>query len=74
MDGFEETRPAELDPLDPEDFYFEGDAIVFTMAYHVKRGECCGSNCRHCPFDHRNVPGVAEDQRPGVPLDVPDAG
>ena len=24
--------------------------IVFTAAYHLKRGYCCGSGCRHCPF------------------------
>lgn len=23
---------------------------VFTAAYHLKRGACCGSGCRHCPF------------------------
>jgi Family of unknown function (DUF5522) len=60
--------------LDPEDYYFEGETIVFTAAYHVKRGECCESGCRHCPFEHRNVPGAADDQRPGVPPDAPDAG
>ena len=28
---------------------------VFTAAYHLRRGTCCGSGCRHCPFDHVNV-------------------
>ena len=23
---------------------------VFTAYYHLKRGSCCGSDCRHCPF------------------------
>lgn len=23
---------------------------VFTAAFHLRRGECCGSGCRHCPF------------------------
>lgn len=23
---------------------------VFTAFYHLKRGSCCGSGCRHCPF------------------------
>ncbi|MBS1821717.1 MAG: hypothetical protein JST61_07060 [Acidobacteria bacterium] len=36
--------------LAPEDFYYEGPYIVFTEAYHLKRGYCCNSNCRHCPY------------------------
>ncbi|HEY1805087.1 MAG TPA: DUF5522 domain-containing protein [Terracidiphilus sp.] len=36
--------------LDPEDYYFEGPYLVFTAAYHLKRGACCGSGCRHCPY------------------------
>jgi len=23
---------------------------VFTAAFHVERGYCCDSGCRHCPF------------------------
>jgi len=37
-------------PLAPEDFYYEGPYLVFTEAYHLKRGYCCNSNCRHCPY------------------------
>ena len=33
-----------------------GKALVFTAWYHLKRGECCGSGCRHCPYNHINVP------------------
>ncbi len=36
--------------LAPEDFYREGPYLVFTAAYHLKRGYCCNSNCRHCPY------------------------
>jgi len=24
--------------------------VVFTADYHLRRGYCCGNNCRHCPF------------------------
>ncbi|HUD69462.1 MAG TPA: DUF5522 domain-containing protein [Acidimicrobiales bacterium] len=24
---------------------------VFTAAYLFARGRCCGSGCRHCPYD-----------------------
>ncbi len=33
-----------------EDFYYENGLMVFTETYHQKRGYCCGSLCRHCPF------------------------
>jgi hypothetical protein len=38
------------DELRPEDFYYEGPYMVFTAAYHLKRGYCCNSGCRHCPY------------------------
>lgn len=38
------------------DFYVENGFYVFTEWYHLKRGTCCGNDCRHCPFDHVNVP------------------
>jgi hypothetical protein len=40
--------PAE--ELRPEDFYQEGQYLVFTAAYHLRRGYCCNSDCRHCPY------------------------
>lgn len=36
--------------LSSEDFYYEGPYLVFTAAYLRKRGYCCGSSCRHCPY------------------------
>lgn len=24
--------------------------FVFTEAHHLRRGSCCGSRCRHCPY------------------------
>ncbi|MBO0859025.1 MAG: hypothetical protein J2P21_11230 [Chloracidobacterium sp.] len=43
--------------VEGEDFYREGDFIVFTRLYHLKRGYCCGSGCRHCPYDPRWTSG-----------------
>ena len=45
--------------LDPETGF-----KVFTELAHRKRGTCCGSGCRHCPFGHECVP---EDMRPKRP-------
>lgn len=45
------SEPSQNTPnLEPEDFYFEGPNMVFTAAYHRKRGYCCDSGCRHCPY------------------------
>jgi Family of unknown function (DUF5522) len=33
-----------------EDYYFENGLMVFTEAFHLKRGSCCKSGCRHCPY------------------------
>jgi hypothetical protein len=41
--------PETLPPLEGE-FYFEGPYMVFTEAYHLRRGYCCNSDCRHCPY------------------------
>lgn len=28
---------------------------VMTAHYHLKRGDCCGRQCKFCPYGHRNV-------------------
>lgn len=34
-----------------EDYYFNDDGLmVFTTAYHLKRGYCCKNKCKHCPW------------------------
>jgi len=42
------------EPSQLADYYFEGSLMVFTEAYHLKRGHCCQSNCRHCPYGFKN--------------------
>jgi len=37
-------------PSQQPDYYFENGLLVYTAAFHLKRGSCCGSGCRHCPF------------------------
>jgi hypothetical protein len=39
------------------DYYFENGLMVFTREYHLKRGYCCQSGCRHCPY------GFSKDQQ-----------
>lgn len=39
------------DKFDKEDYYLTPEGyIVFTEKYHLKRGYCCQSGCRHCPW------------------------
>jgi hypothetical protein len=48
--------PAVPCPQKP-DWYLENGLLVYTAAYHLKRGYCCGSGCRHCPYEPRHVEG-----------------
>jgi len=39
--------------LEPDDFYLtENGYKVFTEKYLLKRGYCCLSGCRHCPYGY----------------------
>jgi hypothetical protein len=53
--------PAPAPHLAPEDYYFDGPYMVFTAAYLLKRGACCGSGCRHCPYR-----GTDRDRNPSA--------
>lgn len=33
------------------DYYLEEGFVIFTQKYLEEKGECCGNNCRHCPYD-----------------------
>jgi len=33
-----------------KDYYNESGSMVFTAGYLQRRGYCCGSGCRHCPY------------------------
>ena len=50
------------------DFHFnEQGLMVFTEAYHLKRGYCCKNKCRHCPWNYgkeKSVPRVPSTEKP----------
>ncbi len=49
--------------LAPGDYYFSEEGyLVFTEQYHLKRGYCCQSGCRHCPFG--NSPSCKSKKAP----------
>ena len=43
----EAVNKQEMTYIDPKTGY-----EVLTKIAHLERGSCCGSGCRHCPFDH----------------------
>lgn len=48
-------------PLLPGDFYHTPEGyLVFTEQYHRRRGYCCGSGCRHCPWKKKNAEEVGQ--------------
>ncbi len=57
----DKNDPAPKDRMPPPaleegDYYFTPEGfLVFTEQYHLKRGYCCGSGCRHCPYGHQAV-------------------
>ena len=37
--------------IEEGDYYWSPEGYrVFTAQYHLKRGYCCESACRHCPY------------------------
>ncbi len=50
--------------LDPDDFYKSPEGyIVFTEKYHLKRGYCCKSGCKHCPYGYNKKTGNVEGKK-----------
>lgn len=49
--------------LEEDDFYKTPEGfIVFTEKYHLKRGYCCKSGCRHCPYGFNKKTGGFEQK------------
>jgi hypothetical protein len=49
------------EPKEDDDYYLENGNWVFTAKYLLKRGYCCRSGCRHCPYGSRQEDGRAKD-------------
>ncbi len=46
----EHTEPSSTEILEGRDFYWENGLIVMTAEFLKRRGYCCDSGCRHCPY------------------------
>ena len=46
-----------------KDYYInEQGLLVFTSGYLLERGYCCGSGCKHCPYNYEQVPEPKRSQ------------
>ena len=52
------------EPVEGEDFYFEGPYMVFTEKFLRERGTCCESGCRHCPWRSEQLAASGEQEKP----------
>lgn len=59
----------EMSYTDPSTGY-----MVMSELAHRKRGKCCGSGCRHCPYNHENIRDnrTAKIQQPAL-LYIPES-
>jgi len=59
MKGF-----SKINQLDPDEYYYSEEGyIVFTEKYHLKRGYCCKSGCKHCPYGYDKKTGKIEKNK-----------
>ena len=50
-DWITELYRQEQTKFKPKDFYVTKEGLmVMTEDYQIRRGSCCGSGCRHCPY------------------------
>jgi hypothetical protein len=38
--------------IEGEDFYYTPEGYKCLQKHHLKRGHCCKSGCRHCPYGY----------------------
>ncbi len=62
--------------LGPEDYYRDAQGLlIFTAVYLLKRGYCCRTGCRHCPYGFRAEKEKGDKEKrnlpPGTPLADP---
>jgi len=56
MSGF-----SKRDQLADDEFYLNPEGfIVFTEKYLLKRGYCCKSGCKHCPYGFDKKTGTVK--------------
>jgi hypothetical protein len=41
-----------------DNFYWENGFVVFKESFLIRKGSCCGSGCRHCPYEPKHDVGA----------------
>jgi len=50
--------------MEAGDYYLSPEGfIVFTEQYHLKRGYCCKSGCKHCPYGFNKKTGAINTKK-----------
>jgi len=64
-DWIQQLYVQETTKKSPEpDFYKdENGRFVMTKSFHIKRGSCCGSKCKHCPYKPKYQKGTQQIQK-----------
>lgn len=58
------TENSAMPKLEEGDYYYSDEGfIVFTKQYHLKRGYCCTSGCKHCPYGFDKATGTFKRKR-----------
>lgn len=60
--------------VDGIDYTLEDGKMVFTVAFLLRRGFCCNSGCRNCPYraDAAAAPRVSFVDASSLPVDDDD--
>ncbi len=48
----------QLELVDGVDYYMEDGKMVLTAHFLLRRGHCCNSGCRHCPYKEATRPHI----------------
>ena len=49
------------------DYYMSPEGyIIFTEKYHLKRGFCCKSSCKHCPYGYDKKTDLIKKKNDGL--------
>ena len=59
MSGFSNKKQ-----WDDDEYYYTPEGyVVFTEKHHLKRGYCCKSGCRHCPYGFDKKTGTIKEEK-----------
>ncbi len=61
--------------LGPDDYYLDAQGLlIFTAVYLLKRGYCCRTGCRHCPYGFKAENFKAEKEKGDKEKRTPPSG